>query len=91
LETAPHSNGSPVHARPRRAPRLYDLAAHAAVLDSDELPAGHARLGHNGHGVNSWAMHYYLVQPALAILLQIAWGGIYTDNALAERGIAVAF
>src|SRR5437870_3386527 len=36
--------------------------------------------GHDGHGLNSYAMHYYLVRGPLAIFDQLAWGGIYNTN-----------
>jgi hypothetical protein len=36
--------------------------------------------GHDGHGTNSWAIHYYLVRGPLALFLQISWGGAYGDK-----------
>lgn len=38
-------------------------------------------LAHAGHGVNSYALHYYLVRNPLCLLLQIPWGGAYMDSA----------
>jgi len=40
-------------------------------------------VGHDGRGINSWAMHDYCVQEGLAFFLQTAWGGAYTDPAAA--------
>lgn len=37
-------------------------------------------LAHAGHGVNSYAIHVYVVRGPLALLLQIPWGGVYIDN-----------
>ncbi len=39
--------------------------------------ANYVLLGHSGHGVNSWAIHYYLVQGQLALFIQVGWGGAY--------------
>ena len=36
-------------------------------------------LSHSGHGVNSYAIHYYLVQRPLRMFLQLGWGGVYDD------------
>jgi hypothetical protein len=38
-------------------------------------------LAHAGHGVNSYALHYYLVQPSVSLFLQVAWGGAYMNAA----------
>jgi hypothetical protein len=35
---------------------------------------------HAGHGVNSYAIHYYLIRGPLRIFLQLAWGGAYMDK-----------
>jgi hypothetical protein len=60
----------------------------------DDLAAGppdYLLLGHAGHGVNSWAMHYYLVSRTLALFLQLPWGGAYTDAEPATAAVATAF
>ena len=36
--------------------------------------------GHDGHGINSYAMHNYLVRPWLGLFDQCAWGGAMMDN-----------
>jgi hypothetical protein len=56
-----------------------------------EVVADYAIVGFDGHGVNSWAVHYYLVDDALALFIQLAWGGVYTDAAEARELIAEAF
>lgn len=43
-------------------------------------PPDYVLVAHTGYGVNSWAIHYFLVQGGLGIFLQIPWGGAYTDN-----------
>lgn len=47
--------------------------------------------GHDGHGLNSYALHYFLVYKRLAIFIQWGWGGIYMDNAKQLREIAILF
>ena len=36
-------------------------------------------VSHAGHGVNSYALSYFLVDGPLALFLQTAWGGVYMD------------
>jgi hypothetical protein len=37
-------------------------------------------LAHDGHGINSYALHYYLVRGPLRLFLQMGWGGVYMDG-----------
>jgi hypothetical protein len=39
-------------------------------------------IGHGGHGVNSYALSYYLVRGPLALFIDAMWGGAYTNNEL---------
>jgi hypothetical protein len=48
-------------------------------------------LAHAGHGVNSYAISYYLVLGSVRILLQLAWGGVYMNNGNAGRRIRSLF
>ena len=36
--------------------------------------------GQAGHGINSWAMHYYLVDGPIALFLQLPYGGAYMSR-----------
>ncbi len=36
-------------------------------------------LSHSGHGVNSYAVQYYLVYKALRMFLHLGWGGAYMN------------
>ena len=36
-------------------------------------------VSHAGHGANSYALSYFLLDGPLALFLQTAWGGVYTD------------
>lgn len=40
----------------------------------------YAVLAHDGHGINSYAIHYYLVYGLLHMFLQLGWGGAYSDR-----------
>lgn len=81
------------HARWRYATRPlgespYDIreylaeAARYRVLD-------YAVLAHAGHGVNSYALHYYLVHRRLRLFVQIGWGGSYMSDR--EKDVCEAF
>lgn len=39
----------------------------------------YAVLSHAGHGVNSYAIQYYLVHGFLHMFLHLGWGGAYMD------------
>lgn len=51
----------------------------------------YALLSHSGHGVNSYAIHYYLLQGPLHMFLQLAWGGVYMDAKAAAAEIHDCF
>jgi hypothetical protein len=63
----------------------------ARARDPDS-PAAVA-MNHAGHGVNSYALSYQLIQPALAAFVRQSFGGVYGDqeaerkrfNAIVER------
>lgn len=43
------------------------------------LPGEYILLSHSGHGVNSYAIQYYLVYGPLRMFLFLGWGGAYMD------------
>ena len=49
----------------------------------DEAAAGKHRnvvaFGFEGHGVESWAFHYFLADADMAVVLQLRWGGAFAD------------
>jgi hypothetical protein len=55
--------------------------------DSDD----YAVIGFDGHGINSHAIHYYLVEKNLALFVQRLWGGGYMDPETFRPGIERAF
>lgn len=46
---------------------------------------------HGGHGANSYALTYHLVDGALAVFAQVLWGGVYTDTEQARAEIQQLF
>ena len=51
----------------------------------------YAVLCHSGHGVNSYAIQYYLVYGPLRMFLHLGWGGIYMDADAATSKIRDCF
>jgi hypothetical protein len=56
---------------------LYDLGHY--LKKANDPTEDYLLLGHGGHGIQSHAMHYYLVQGPLAVFLQIQCGSAYGD------------
>jgi hypothetical protein len=59
----------------------YNLQHYVDEFDGTHVD-DYAILSHSGHGVNSYALQYYLVHRALGMFLHLGWGGVYMD---AER------
>ena len=72
------------------APNPYNLAWFVQEVQERPVP-DYVVLGHGGHGVNSWALHYYLVYGPLALFLQNGWGGAYMDNDTTVQQMAERF
>lgn len=69
----------------------YELNRFLAELEANpELPE-YAVVGFDGHGLNSWAAHYYLVTDAVALFIQLPWGGAYLDAEPARAQIVDMF
>jgi len=73
-----------------RDSEMYNLPRFVAEALAPAA-ADYLLIGHDGHGVNSWALHYYLVLGPLAVFLQTLWGGVYTDNVEASGRIGGRF
>lgn len=43
--------------------------------------------GHAGHGINSYAIHYFLVYERLALFMEIGFGGVYMDPGRAAADV----
>lgn len=57
---------------------LYDLDRYFAAAQNATEP-DYAALGFDGHGINSWACHFYLLTASAAIFLQCRWGNALAD------------
>ncbi|MBL8259285.1 MAG: hypothetical protein JNM60_05710 [Candidatus Competibacteraceae bacterium] len=73
---------------PETGPYALDVFRDAVY---EQPVTDYALLGFDGHGINSWALHYYLVQGPLALFVQLPWGGAYSDPAEAKQRIGDAF
>ena len=73
-----------IHATRELAAPPYVLEVYVRELLSGAGTPDYAVLAMDGHGFNSWAMHYYLVSGPLALFIQLPWGGAFT-NAQAAR------
>jgi hypothetical protein len=69
----------------------YYLEPYLAELEADPALPAYAIVGFDGHGINSWAAHCYLVSGAAALFIQLPWGGAYLDPEPARADIADVF
>lgn len=69
----------------------YDLARFLEEVETDPETPAYAVVGFDGHGINSWAAHCYVVSDAIALFIQLPWGGAYLDPDLARAEIADMF
>jgi len=61
------------------------------VRESHDAPGDYAVLCHSGHGVNSYAVQYYLVYGPLRMFLFLGWGGLYLNAEAAASKIRKCF
>jgi hypothetical protein len=69
----------------------YTLRFYSFEIQTKPAIPNYAVVGFDGHGINSWAVHYYLVEDALALFVQLAWGGAYVERDEASRMIKGVF
>ena len=69
----------------------YAMGALVGEVRGGGAVPDYALLGFDGHGVNSWAVHYAVVMRGLALFLQFAWGGAYLEADEARPVIANGF
>lgn len=70
-------------------PSPYDLDYYAREIEGDVEP--YLLVAQAGHGIQSVALHYYLVLPGVACLVQEPWGGAYTDDERTVRRLTRHF
>jgi hypothetical protein len=68
----------------------YQLNAYVAEAKNAGA-RDYAILAHSGHGVNSYAIQYYLVYRSVQMFLHLAWGGVYEDQDAAATRIRECF
>ena len=68
----------------------YNLRHYVHEVEGSQVN-DYAVLSHSGHGVNSYAIQYYLVQSALHLFLHLGWGGVYRDATAAAATIRNCF
>ena len=69
----------------------YDMDHYLLEFEANPGLPAYAVVGFDGHGINSWAVHYYLVDDGLALFMQLPWGGVYLDAEPARAEIADMF
>jgi hypothetical protein len=69
----------------------YDLDHYLLEFEADPALPDYAVVGFDGHGINSWAAHYYVVCDGLALFIQLPWGGAYLKPEPARAEIADLF
>jgi hypothetical protein len=57
----------------------YELDAYVSAAQGKRI-RDYALLSHSGHGINSYAIQYYLVHGPLRMFLHLGWGGVYGDQ-----------
>src|SRR5208282_5272983 len=68
----------------------YNLQHYLEEVEVSQVK-DYAVLSHSGHGVNSYAIQYYLVHGDLQMFLHLGWGGVYMDAKRAAADIAWCF
>jgi hypothetical protein len=68
----------------------YNLDHYVCEVDRNPVE-DYVVLSHSGHGTNSYAIQYYLVQGALRMFLHLGWGGVYMDAEKAAARIRDCF
>ena len=57
----------------------YNLEEYVDELEVTDVE-DYVILSHTGHGVNSYALQYYLVYGKVKMFLHLGWGGVYMDK-----------
>jgi hypothetical protein len=70
------------------SPFLFDMCVNEV---QNGQVADYALVAHAGHGANSYAISYSVVWSGCAILLQLSWGGVYSDHERETMQVNEAF
>jgi hypothetical protein len=69
----------------------YAIESFVHELERKPDQAGYAVVGFDGHGINSWAAHCYVVSGPVALFIQLPWGGAFTDVETSRAEIVKMF
>jgi hypothetical protein len=69
----------------------YDFEHFFAEVEAQPGLPDYAVVGFDGHGTNSWAVHFYLVGNGIALFMQLPWGGAYLEPEPARAEITALF
>lgn len=69
---------------------LYQFESWVNELSAEQVE-DYLAFGVSGHGIQSWAFHWYEVAGAFAGLVQLPWGGAYGDSEKEAKRIHTAF
>jgi hypothetical protein len=72
----------------RRSPYCFPEYVEQAIV---RPPKDYVLVAHAGHGVNSYALHYFLLLRPLMLFVQVPWGGVYEDRAVATADANACF
>ena len=56
-----------------------------------DIAPDYCLFGEDGHGLNSYGFHWYLVAGHVAIFVQVAYGGVYQANSVAGAALSEAY
>ena len=68
----------------------YNIDWFVSELLQDS-PEPYVLLEHAGHGVNSYALHFYKVDNHVGLFLQLPWGGLYGNRDEEVQSIRLEF
>ena len=68
----------------------YELDAYVHEAQGKRI-RDYALLSHSGHGINSYAIQYYLVHGHLRMFLHLGWGGVNEDHEKEAAKIRACF
>ena len=75
--------------------REIEMSPYSVQHYVSEIDATHVEdyvvLSHSGHGVNSYALQYYIVRGSLGMFLHLGWGGVYMEAEKAAADVRDCF
>jgi hypothetical protein len=69
----------------------YNLETFRNRAMTPDPVESYALIGMDGHGYNSWALHYFLVEKGLSLFVQLPWGGVFENPDELRADIVAVF